>query len=84
MYINGGKVPTEADKGIDSPYNTYLYPDCLPGRFPTQVWRALLAAMDPEDTNYYYYVLNPETSRHEFTRTYSEHQALVQKYASNG
>ena len=40
--------------------------------------------MDPEDTNYYYYVLNPETSRHEFTRTYSEHQALVQKYASNG
>ena len=43
-----------------------------------------LAAMDPEDTNYYYYVLNPETSRHEFTRTYSEHQALVQKYASNG
>ena len=45
---------------------------------------ALLAAMDPEDTNYYYYVLNPETSRHEFTRTYSEHQALVQKYASNG
>ena len=24
-YINGGKVPTEADKSIDSPYNTYLY-----------------------------------------------------------
>ena len=24
-YINGGKVPTEADKQIDSPYNTYMY-----------------------------------------------------------
>ncbi|MDT9121575.1 endolytic transglycosylase MltG, partial [Escherichia coli] len=25
VYINGGKEPTEADKSIDSPYNTYLY-----------------------------------------------------------
>ena len=23
-YLNGGKVPTEADKSIDSPYNTCL------------------------------------------------------------
>ena len=84
VYINGGKVPTEADKGIDSPYNTYLYPGLPAGPISNPGMEALLAAMDPEDTNYYYYVLNPETSRHEFTRTYSEHQALVQKYASNG
>ena len=83
-YINGGKVHTEADKGIDSPYNTYLYPGLPAGPISNPGMEALLAAMDPEDTNYYYYVLNPETSRHEFTRTYSEHQALVQKYASNG
>lgn len=82
VYINGGKVPTEADKGIDSPYNTYLYPGLPAGPISNPGMEALLAAMDPEDTNYYYYVLNPETSRHEFTRTYSEHQALVQKYAS--
>ena len=84
VYINGGKVPTEADKGIDSPYNTSLYPGLPAGPISNPGMEALLAAMDPEDTNYYYYVLNPETSRHEFTRTYSEHQALVQKYASNG
>ena len=24
-YLNGGKVPTEADKSIDSPYNTYTH-----------------------------------------------------------
>ena len=41
----------------------------------------LLAAMNPADTNYYYYVLNPETKQHEYSRTYAEHDALVQRYA---
>ena len=45
---------------------------------------ALTAAMEPEDTNYYYYVLNPETNQHEFSRTYAEHQEKVAQYASNG
>ena len=36
--------------------------------------------MNPADTNYYYYVLNPETKQHEYSRTYAEHDALVQRY----
>ena len=80
MYINGGKVPTEADKAIDSPYNTYLYPGLPEGPIANPGMTALYAAMNPESTNYYFYVLNPETKRHEFTRTYAEHDVLVQRY----
>ena len=43
-----------------------------------------MAAMNPESSRYYFYVLNPETKRHEFTRTYAEHQTLVNRYTPNG
>lgn len=82
VYINGGKVPTEADKEIDSPYNTYKYPGLPAGPISNPGMEALYAAMNPESTNYYYYVLNPETGKHEFSTTYSAHQALVEKYAN--
>ena len=83
-YLNGGKVPTEADKAIDSPYNTYLYKGLPAGPISNPGMKALAAAMEPDSTKYYYYVLNPETKRHEFSKTYAEHQQLVQKYSSNG
>ncbi len=83
-YINGGKVPTEADKSIDSPYNTYLYPGLPEGPISCPGMEAIYAAMNPESTKYYYYVLNPETNRHEFSKTYSEHEAKVAKYSTNG
>ena len=34
---------------------------------------SLYAALDPENTRYYYYALNPATGLHEFSRTYEEH-----------
>ena len=80
MYLNGGKVPTEADKAIDSPYNTYLYKGLPAGPISNPGMTALYAALNPENTSYYYYVLNPETKKHEFTKTYAQHQALVEKY----
>lgn len=84
VYLNGGKVPTEADKAIDSPYNTYLYQGLPAGPISNPGMQSLLAAMNPDSTNYYYYVLNPETKQHEYSRTYAEHDALVQRYSSNG
>ncbi len=84
VYLNGGKVPTLADREIDSPYNTYLHQGLPPGPISNPGMQSLLAAMNPADTNYYFYVLNPETKQHEYTRTYAEHEALVQRYQSNG
>ena len=84
VYINGGKTPTEADKSIDSPYNTYLYKGLPAGPISNPGMASLYAAMNPESTKYYYYVLNPETGEHEFSKTLSAHQKLVEKYSSNG
>jgi UPF0755 protein len=80
-YINGGNVPTEADKAIDSPYNTYLYKGLPPGPIANPGMAAIRAAMNPDSTNYYYYVLNPETNLHEYSKTYAEHTAKVNRYA---
>ena len=84
VYINGGRVPTEADKSIDSPYNTYMYQGLPAGPISNPGMASLMAAMNPDSTGYYYYVLNPETKQHEYTRTYAEHNALLQRYSGNG
>lgn len=84
VYINGGKVPTEADKNINSPYNTYMYKGLPAGPISNPGMASLMAAMEPAESRYYYYVLNPETKQHEYSRTYAEHQALVNKYSGNG
>ena len=84
VYLNGGKVPTLADREIDSPYNTYKYQGLPAGPISNPGMASLSAAMDPDSTSYYFYVLNPETKRHEFSRTYAEHNALVQRYQGNG
>lgn len=56
----------------DSPYNTYKYqglpvgPICNPGL------ASIRAAIEPSDTNYYYYALGKDGVSH-FFRTYNEH-----------
>ena len=84
VYLNGGRVPTEADKAIDSPYNTYKYQGLPKGPISNPGMTSLLAAMDPDSTNYYFYALNPETKQHEYSRTMAEHQAKLDKFAAAG
>lgn len=73
VYINGGRTPTTADKAIDSPYNTYMYKGLPAGPISNPGLASLYAALEPETTKYYFYALNPETGKHEFSRTYEEH-----------
>ncbi len=76
VYINGGKEPTEADKAIDSPYNTYKYQGLPPGPIANPGMEAIKAAMNPESTNYYYYALGDDGSHH-FFRTLQEQQSFI-------
>ena len=76
-YINGGKVPTEADKEIDSPYNTYKVKGLPPGPIANPGMESIKAAMHPASTNYFYYALGDDGIHH-FSRTYKEHQKFMQ------
>lgn len=82
VYINGGRAPTNEDKLIDSPYNTYLYKGLTPGPISNPGMASLYAAMNPENTGYFYYALNPETGLHEFSKTYDEHQRRLSAFGN--
>ncbi len=75
-YINGGNVPTDADRQIDSPYNTYLYPGLPPGPICNPGLASIQAAMNPDDTSDYYYVLGDD-GQHHFFQTYSQMQNFM-------
>lgn len=60
------KALTNADKEKDTPYNTYLHTGLTPGPISNPGQESLNAALTPNDTDYYYYALNPETGKHEF------------------
>ena len=75
-YINGGKVPTEADKSMDSPYNTYLYKGLPAGPISNPGLESIKAAMNPNSTSYYYYALGDDGVHH-FFKTLREQQNFI-------
>lgn len=75
VYLTG-RVPTEEDKTIDSPYNTYRYKGLPPGPISNPGLESIEAALSPEKTNYYYYALGDDDMHH-FSSTYAEHQQFL-------
>ena len=76
VYINGGREPTEADKSIDSPYNTYLYKGLPAGPIANPGLDSVVAALNPAESNYYYYALGDDNAHH-FFRTYDQLQNFL-------
>ena len=78
VYALGGKSElTEEDLKIDSPYNTYTNKGLTPGPISNPSQNSIAAALDPEETDYYYYAYDPSTKEHHFSKTYKEHQAFL-------
>lgn len=76
MYALGHKdALTTEDLQVDSEYNTYTHAGLIPGPISNPGLNSLKAALSPNDTSYYYYVLNPDTGKHVFSKTYDEHLA---------
>lgn len=71
---------TAEDLQIDSPYNTYTNAGLVPGPITNPGLASIKAALDPADTGYYYYVLDPSTGCHDFSKTYEEHAAKVNAF----
>ncbi len=67
---------TLEDLEVDSPYNTYLYKGLPAGPIANPGLVSINAALNPANTNYYYYALG-EDDIHHFFRTESEHQTFV-------
>lgn len=88
IYALEGKTDlTAEDMAVDSPYNTYTHTGLTPGPISNPGLASIQAALNFEDTAYYYYVLNPATGEHQFSKTYAEHTEWVEKFreaASNG
>ena len=69
----GGADITEADKKLDSPYNTYLHTGLPPGGISNPGLASLTAAITPLKTDNIYYLTDKDGHAH-FSKTYVQHQ----------
>ena len=70
-------MSTELIQATDSPYNTYLYQGLPPGPICNPGMKSIEAALNPEQTGYYYFALDMETKSMRFFTTLAEHEAFV-------
>ncbi len=81
VYALGGKNDlTAEDLAMDHPYNTYKVKGLPPGAISNPGEYSLKAALNPEDTSYHFYVLDPtaEITSHRFFKTYQEHKDFLE------
>ncbi len=77
IYALNGKTDLTADDlKVDSPYNTYYNTGLTPGPIANPGLSSIQAALQPSDTDYYYYVLDPSAGTHHFSKTLEEHEAF--------
>ena len=74
QYILGAQKEeiTFADTEIQNPYNTYVNAGLPPGPIGSPSLDAIKAVLNPEQTDYLYFVADKD-GHHRFTRTYAEH-----------
>lgn len=84
VYITGRSPITAEDLKLDTPYNTYLYKGLIPGAISNPGLASLNAALSPENSEYYYYALDPSTGSHKFFKTYKAHQNFLESLKNGG
>lgn len=67
---------TQEDLEADTPYNLYKYPGLPPTPIANPGLTAIEAALQPEETGYYYYALGKD-GKHHYFETYNEHVNFV-------
>ena len=71
-YYTGEGITSE--QKTNSPYNTYTRRGLPIGPIANPGLGSLDAALDPESTNYYYFVYDKNAGHHLFSKTLAEHQ----------
>jgi UPF0755 protein len=77
VYYTGRNEITAEDLVTDHPYNTYTRPGLIPGAISNPGAYSLDAALDPAESEYYFYALNPSTGTHHFSKTLKEHEDFL-------
>ena len=80
MYVLGHKdALTSEDLAYDSPYNTNINKGLIPTPITNPGLNSINAALNPDNTDYHYYVLDTksEEREHHFSETYDEHVNFI-------
>ena len=77
-YRSKGELVTDAQINA-SPYNTYTTKGLPVGPIANPGLSSLDAALDPEDTGYYFFIYDKSIGEHRFSKTLSEHNAWAKK-----
>ena len=80
VYAAGREITEDDYQTLDSPYNLYTHQGLPPTAIANAGKASIVAALKPDKTNYYFYVLNPDTQRHVFSQTLAEHNANLRKF----
>ena len=85
-FIKGGCTEplSNADKELDSPYNTYKVAALPPGPISSVGEASLRAAVAPAAVPFKFYVLSDASGAHAFAETVEEHDANVQAAREKG
>ena len=71
------------DLEVDSPYNLYQNYGVGPGPYNSPSEDSIVAALEPEKTNYLYFLADIHTKEIYYAKTYEEHLELKAKYIDN-
>ena len=71
------------DLEVDSPYNLYKNYGVGPGPYNSPSEDAIVAAKEPADTEYLYFLADIHTKEIYYAKTYEEHLELKAKYIDN-
>lgn len=71
------------DTSIDSPYNIYKNTGLMPGAVDNPGLSAIKATIEPDSTDYLYFVADVTTGNVYYAKTYDEHEANVEKYVNS-
>ncbi|QPC46989.1 endolytic transglycosylase MltG [Mangrovibacillus cuniculi] len=67
----------------DSPYNTYKNQGLPPGPIANSGESAIRAVLNPAETDYFYFLAATETGKVYYSKTYSEHNDLIDEHIKN-
>jgi UPF0755 protein len=69
----------KSDMAMESPYNSYTHLNLPPGPIANPGENSLRAALNPAQTDYYYYVSRNDGT-HQFSKNFAAHQNAVNRF----